>query len=332
MNRFRYLFLNLSILLVVALSSSSVLAQKVLVNKTHIDSLSKIQAEHSTDSLFQAIGRLPIWLIDQNTALEITGDLEISTDQYGPERKYLFDISKHVESDLILDKLNEVIDYDLENIRDSLTNDGSVVRFRKDLPIAYYYQDQDEVIHSLSSRVEKLQELLELAEGIAEDEKRDIITRLFVTGSSIYNHNVNILTSNIHALVSILNRINPEQFTDDQIKALESSISKRYRNVLQEIDLPSRSAKLRTFHSASVSKRSEHYLFNDDANALDPRLDNLVMNVNVIYRNEHKKLVQEYTTYADAVDYYSPSYLTTYLIYTSEDEVIELMIEDITYN
>lgn len=331
MKRFRYLFLNLSILLVVALSSSSVLAQKVLVNKTHIDSLSKIQAEHSTDSLFQTIGRLPIWLINQNIALEITGDLEISTDQYGPERKYLFDISKHVESDLILDKLNEVIDCDLENIRDSLANNGSVVRFRKDLPIAYYYQNQDEVIQSLSSRVEKLQELLGLAEDIAEDEKRDIITR-FVKGSSIYDHNVNILTSNIHALVSILNRINHGQFTDDQIKELENSISKRHRGVLQDIYLPSRSAKLRTFHSASVSKQSEHYLFNDDANALDPRLDNLVMNVNVIYQNEHKKLVQEYTTYANALDYYSPSYLTTYLIYTSEDEVIELMIEDITYN
>jgi len=309
-----------------------VLAQKVLVNETHIDSLHKIQVEHSTDSLFQTIGRLPIWLINQNVALEITGDLEISTDQYGPERKYIFDISKHVESDLILDKLNEVIDCDLKIILDSLDSNGRVVQFRKELPIAYYYQNHDKVLQSLSSRVDELQEMLELSEDIAEDEKRDIITRLFVTGSSIYSHNVNILTSNIHSLLSILNRINPEQFTDDQIKELENSISKNDRYVLQEIDLPSRSAKLKTFHSASVSKKSKHYLFNDDANALDPRLDHLVMNVNVIYQNEHKKLVQEYTNHADALDYYSPSYLSTYLIYTSGDEVIELMIEDITYN
>lgn len=332
MKRFRFLFLFLSIQLALVLNISLVLAQKVVITETHIDSLLKIQAAHGTDSLFNTIGSLPIWLIDRNVALEIASNLEVSADQYSPERRYLFDISKHVESEIILEKLNSLIDSDLNSIRDSLANHGSVFRIRKDLLIAYYYQNQDQVLHSLSSRVEKLQDLLERAKIIAKDERRDIITR-FVKGSSIQTRNVNYLTSNIHALASILNRINPDLHTDDQIEQLENSISRRHRWVFQDLDLPQRSAILRIFHSARVSKQSDHYLFNDNANALDPRLDHLVMNVNVVYQNEHKKLVQEYTTFADTKEnLYYPSYLTTYLIYTVEGELIELMIDDITYN
>jgi len=330
--RVLFIFLCLAIHLAVALNPLPVLAQKVVINETHVDSLLQIQVAQGTDSLFKIIGRLPIWLIDQNIALEIASNLEIPTDPYGTERRYLFDIAKHVESEKILKKLNTVIDSDLNSIRDSLSNHGSVLQIRKDLLIAYYYQNPDQVLQALSSRVDKLKDLLEMGRIIAKDERRDIITR-FAQGSSIQDRNVNNLTYNMHALVSILNRINPDLYTDDQIEELENSIPRRHKLGFIDFDLPHRSAELRIFHDARVSKQSNHYLFNDNANALDPRLDHLVMNVNVVYQSEHKKLVQEYSTFADTKEnlYYS-SYLTTYLIYTVEDELIELMIDDITYN
>lgn len=324
MNSYIKLIFQFTLTLILIFYSSWLHAQKITVHEIHIDSLLPTLETFGADSLTKLLYNIPIWELDESIALDIVQEIDLTGKQASINSHFLFNFSKYVQNDIIFEKLNSMLEKEILDMKQQIESNQLISRFSKDLLISYQYQDSELIHESLILKLNKLYELLDISKTKHKNEKRSFL-RFLIHGISTNQENINYLTSNIHALLQILNYYRPDEFPSDKIRDTEKSISSRYKWVFQNNISPIYIVNQPSSFQAKITPRSEHYLFNKEGIIYHPAKRNSNIELLIFYSNTAKTIIREINVMDTSMgNSFSPVSFKIYIVYILEEEIIEM--------